>query len=92
MIRRALDWFEQRNWHDGATLMVFGAVIGVVSGLAVVAFYRLIDLAHFPLVQWPERRIAGYGPWLYWPILTAIGLWAARLSFAAREIRTGRTF
>lgn len=57
--------------------MVFGAIIGGVSGLAVVGFYRLIDLSHFLLIRLPESHLPLVAQALYAPLLTAFGLWAA---------------
>src|SRR5215472_6041354 len=76
-MRRFLAWLERRDWDEGATLMVFGALIGLVAGLGVVGFYRLIDLAHFALIRLPETRAPGMGQAVYLPLLTAVGVWAA---------------
>lgn len=76
-LHRIREWIEQRDWDEGATLMVFGAVIGAVSGLAVVGFYRLIDLSHFLLIRLPESHLPIVGQALYAPLLTGFGLWAA---------------
>jgi len=72
-----LAWLEQRDWDEGATLMVFGGFIGLAGGLSVVAFYRLIDLAHFALIRWPETRLPAAGQAVYLPLLTGIGVWSA---------------
>lgn len=77
MIQQFFEWLEKRNWDEGATLMTFGALIGVVSGLGVVGFYRLIDLAHLLLIEWPEARFPHVPQVVYWPLLTAVGLWGA---------------
>ena len=76
-LHRIREWIERRDWDEGATLMVFGALIGAVSGLAVVGFYRLIDLSHFLLIQLPESHLPIVGQALYAPLLTGFGLWAA---------------
>lgn len=76
-LHRIREWIERRDWDEGATLMVFGAVIGAVSGLAVVGFYRLIDLSHFLLIRLPESHLPIVGQALYAPLLTGFGLWAA---------------
>ena len=76
-LHRIREWIEQRDWDEGATLMVFGAAIGAVSGLAVVGFYRLIDLSHFLLIRLPESHLPIVGQALYAPLLTGFGLWAA---------------
>ncbi len=74
---RALRWLERRDWDEGATLMVFGAVIGLVTGLTVVGFYRMIDLANLVFIRFPESRLATAAHVFYQPALTAIGLWGA---------------
>ena len=76
-LHRIREWIERHDWDEGATLMVFGAIIGAVSGLAVVGFYRLIDLSHFLLIRLPESHLPVVGQALYAPLLTAFGLWAA---------------
>ena len=77
MIKGFLTWLERRDWDEGATLMMFGALIGLAGGLSVVAFYRLIDLAHFALIRWPAARLPVPGQAVYLPLLTAIGVWSA---------------
>lgn len=89
-MQRLLAWFERREWDEGATLMVLGAFIGVTSGLGVVGFYRLIDLAHFVLIKLPESRLAAYGQAFYRPLLTGIGLWAAWLVVRRADIPDGQ--
>ncbi len=86
MIKGFLAWLERRDWDEGATLMVFGALIGLAGGLSVVGFYRLIDLAHFALIRWPEARLPLVGQAVYLPLLTAIGVWSAW--FGVRRTRT----
>jgi CIC family chloride channel protein len=77
MMQRLLAWLERRDWDEGATLMVFGSLIGVIGGLSVVGFYRLIDLAHLVLIRLPESHLPGVGQAFYRPVLTGVGLWAA---------------
>jgi CIC family chloride channel protein len=77
MIQKLLAWLERRDWDEGATLMVFGTLIGVASGLGVVGFYRMIDLSHLLFIQLPESHLPLYGRAFYQPVLTAAGLWAA---------------
>lgn len=77
MISRLLDWFERRDWDEGATLMVFGTFIGLAGGLAVVGFYKLIDLAHLLFIQLPESHLPLVGQTFYRPLLTGAGVWAA---------------
>ena len=70
-------WMERLDWDEGTLLLVVGGLLGVASGLAVVVFYRLIDLSHLVFVEWAGRGVALR--WLYWPVLTALGLYAAWL-------------
>ena len=83
---KALRWLERRDWDESATLMVFGGLVGIVTGLGVVAFYGLIDLSHLVLIRWPREQLPLVGRALYQPLLTAFGLWAAW--FVIRRKRT----
>jgi chloride channel protein, CIC family len=65
------------DWDEGVLLLVAGALIGIVGGLAVVGFYGLIDLAYIGFVSWPRRLIGPFGAALYLPALTGLGVWAA---------------
>ncbi|HEX7020188.1 MAG TPA: chloride channel protein [Gemmatimonadaceae bacterium] len=77
ILGRFFEWLEQRDWDEGAVLMVFGAIIGVVSGLGVVGFYRLIDLAYFIFIRIPASHLPFPGFAFYRPLLTAAGIWSA---------------
>jgi CIC family chloride channel protein len=72
-----LEWFKARDFDEGATLMVFGALVGIAGGLAVVGFYRLIDFSHLVFIRWPEQYLPQYAQTIYQPMLTALGLLAA---------------
>ena len=76
---RLLERAALKEWDEGGVLMAFGVAIGVAVGLAVVAFYRLVDLAYFAFAEFPARRLDVLGNALYRPVLTAAGLWAAWL-------------
>lgn len=76
---RVLQWLERRDWDETTTLMIFGALVGMVTGFVVVGFYGLIDLAHLAVIRWPRERLPRFGPFLYHPLLTALGIWAAWL-------------
>ena len=73
---RAVIWLEKRDWDEGALLIGFAVIIGVATGLLVVGFYRLIDLAHVAFVEGIGSRISAV-PEVVFPILTALGLWGA---------------
>ena len=90
MMEPILAWLERRDWDEGARLMVFGTVIGVASGLGVVGFYRLIDLAHFVLIQLPESHLPTVGQAFYRPLLTGLGVWAAWLVVRRAKIADGQ--
>jgi CIC family chloride channel protein len=81
-------WLERQDWDEGTLLLVVGGLLGVASGLAVVAFYGLIDLSHFVFVEWAGRHVA----WriLYWPLLTALGMLAAWLIVRRSGIPDGQ--
>jgi len=89
-MERLLAWLERRDWDEGATLMVFGTLIGIASGLGVVGFYRLIDLAHFVLIQLPESRLPVLGQAFYRPLLTGLGVWAAWFVVRRARIADGQ--
>lgn len=76
---RVLRWIHDRDLDEGVSLLIIGALIGVLSGLGVVGFYLLIDGSFAALTAWPERHI----PWVGQAILrvgfTAIGVWIAWL-------------
>ena len=74
---RTLEWVKRREVDEGTTLMIMGAFVGVAGGLAVVGFYRLIDLSHLVFIAWPESYLPRFAHVIYLPVLTAAGLWAA---------------
>lgn len=74
---RLFRWLEQRDWDEGATLMVFGALVGMATGLGVVGFYRLIDLSHLVFIRWPGAHLPSVAHAFYQPVLTAVGVWSA---------------
>ncbi len=74
---RITTWLEQRDWDEGSVLMVFGLAIGVGTGLSVVGFYHLIDLAYYVFIEWLGGKFGVVEHALYRPVLTALGLWAA---------------
>jgi len=57
------------------TLLAFAVVIGVLSALGVVAFYRAIDLSYLAFYRWPVYRplITGAGLFVAWVIMQRLG-------------------
>ena len=90
MIRAFSTWLEQRDWDEGATLMLFGAAIGLAGGLGVVGFYRLIDLAHVALIRFPQSHLPVFGQAVYLPLLTGLGVWSAWLVVQRGRIPDGQ--
>ena len=78
------------EWDEGAVLLVLGALIGGVAGLGVVGFYRLIDISHLVFIQWPGVHLPRMLYIVYWPLLTAVGLWAAWLVVRHARIPDGQ--
>jgi H+/Cl- antiporter ClcA len=79
LARQLRRWTSAHDWDEGAVLLVLGALIGVAAGLGVVGFYRLIDISHLVFIQWPGVHLPRALYVVYWPVLTAVGLWAAWL-------------
>lgn len=71
------QWLGERNWDEGVTLMIAGAALGALAGLSVIGFYGLIDLSHYVFIELPGSRLGRVAHALYWPVLTAFGMWAA---------------
>ena len=90
LAQRARRWARARDWDEGAVLLALGALIGVLGGLSVVAFYRLIDLSHLVFIQWPGAHLPRALYVVYWPLLTAVGLWAAWLVVRHARIPDGQ--
>lgn len=88
---RVVSWMERRDWDEGTQLMLFALVIGVVSALGVVAFYRLIDLAYSLLVLQIGGRIEPSFHAIYRPLVTSIALWIAWAIVRRTHIPEGQT-
>ncbi|HEY4133096.1 MAG TPA: chloride channel protein, partial [Gemmatimonadaceae bacterium] len=82
---RLIDWLQGRDLDAGISLLVIGAIIGVVAGLGVVAFYSLIDGSFAVLTAWPEQHVPFAGRAVLRVACTAIGVWLAW--FIARRMR-----
>ena len=74
---RLVSLLASRDWDEGVLLLVFGGAIGIAAGIAVVAFYYLIDFAYAVFITWLGARLGVGQNALYRPLLTAAGLWAA---------------
>ncbi len=68
-----VDWFNGLELNENSILLGFAAVIGLVSALGVVGFYKLIDLAHEAFFAWPESLLPALGLLAYRPLVTAAG-------------------
>lgn len=88
---KVVSWLERRGWDEGTQLMLFALVIGVVSALGVVGFYRLIDLAYSLLVLQIGGRIQPSFHAIYRPLVTSIALWIAWAIVRWTRIPEGQT-
>ncbi len=68
-----VDWFNGLALNENSILLGFAAVIGLVGGMGVIGFYKLIDLAHQLFFQWPESLLPALGRLAWRPLLTAVG-------------------
>jgi len=74
---RFADWFNALDLNENTILLGFAVAIGIASGLGVVAFYRLIDLAYWIFYLTPAVFLTASGILAYRPLLTGFGmLWA----------------
>ena len=58
---RFADWFNGLHLNENTILLGFAVAVGLGSGLAVVAFYRLIDLAFWITYLMPAVYLTGAG-------------------------------
>jgi CIC family chloride channel protein len=74
-MRRFVDWFNSRQLSEHTILLGFAVIIGVLSALGVVAFYRAIDLSYLAFYRWPVYRplITGAGMFVAWWIMQRLG-------------------
>lgn len=66
-----------RDYDEGGALLAIGAIIGVVAGLGVVAFYLLIDGSYAVLSAWPERHVPFSAQAAIRIVCTSVGVWLA---------------
>ncbi len=74
---RFADRFNRLGLSENAILLGFAGAIGLGSGLGVVAFYHLIDLAYWLLYLTPAVYLTQSGVLAYRPLLTGLGLMVA---------------
>ena len=70
-------WFDALGLSENAILLAFGVVIGALTALGVVVFYRAIDLAFAALYRAPEPFLDDTFRSFYRPVITAGGFVAA---------------
>jgi chloride channel protein, CIC family len=88
---KIVAWLERRDWDEGTQLMAFALVIGALSALGVVAFYRLIDLAYALLVTRIGEHLVPTAAAFYRPLVTALALWIAWSIVRWARIPDGQT-
>jgi chloride channel protein, CIC family len=88
---KVVAWLERRDWDEGTQLMAFALVIGALSALGVVAFYRLIDLAYALLVTRIGEHLVPAAAAFYRPLVTAVALWTAWSIVRWAKIPDGQT-
>jgi CIC family chloride channel protein len=74
---RFSDRFNRLGLSENTILLGFAVAIGMASGLGVVAFYQLIDLAYWVLYLTPAVYLTQSGILAYRPLLTGLGLMLA---------------
>ncbi len=72
---RWLSWFEGLGLSENATLLIFAVAVGLSSAVAVIAFYRAIDLVYFAFFEWPLGALDRLLPaFIYRTLVTAAAL------------------
>jgi len=74
--QRFVAWFNGRELSENAILLGFAVVIGVLSALGVIAFYRAIDLAYVGFYEKTQRLLPSVGNVFYRMLVTAAGMTA----------------
>ena len=74
-MRRFVHWFNARELSEHTILLGFAVIIGVLSALGVVAFYRAIDLSYLAFHRFAVYRplITGAGLFVAWWIMKRLG-------------------
>jgi CIC family chloride channel protein len=70
-------WFNGLGLSENAILIAFAVLIGIGSGLGVVAFYASIDAAYTLFYRLPGQYVPRLGFLAYRPVVTAAGMVAA---------------
>ncbi|HZS60506.1 MAG TPA: chloride channel protein [Gemmatimonadaceae bacterium] len=76
-MRRFVEWFNQRQLSEHTILLGFAVIIGVLSALGVVGFYRAIDLSYLVFYRSTAGILSTIGALLYRPLITGAGLFVA---------------
>ena len=76
-MRRFVHWFNERELSEHTILLGFAVIIGVLSALGVVAFYRAIDLSYLAFYRSTAGILTRIGALLYRPLITGAGLFVA---------------
>jgi CIC family chloride channel protein len=67
-------WFNRRGLSENAILLGFAVVIGVLTALGVVVFYRAIDLAFAGFFRWSALALPQPARLAYRPIITGASI------------------
>ncbi|MEO6446682.1 MAG: chloride channel protein [Gemmatimonadaceae bacterium] len=65
---------ERLGIDENAVLVTFSVVVGLLSAIGVVAFYRAVDASYHIFYQWPTSFLPPVPRVLYRPVLTGIAL------------------
>ena len=71
---RWLSWFEGLGLSENATLLIFAVAVGLSSAVAVIAFYRAIDLVYLAFFEWPLGALGRLPAFVYRTLVTAAAL------------------
>ncbi len=71
---RFVRWFNRRGLSENAILLGFAVVIGVLTALGVVLFYRAIDLAFAAFFRWSAVALPQTARLAYRPVVTGASI------------------